>query len=272
MKKQTEISLVRKITFSMILLLSVFALHGEEPCLYAEIEKDDPVNIGSRLELFIDHFLIEKQTNIRHILHEPKDEGSVLLFDNPWEGPFCGYATVIKDKNKYRLYYRGLPEAGMDGSTVETTCYAESEDGFEWSKPNLGIYECAGTMNNNVILADDAPFSHNFSPFLDKKPDTPPAEKYKAMAGTRSTGLTGFQSPDGIHWQKIRDTPLFTEGVFDSQNVVFWSQAEKCYACYFRTWTGEGYEGIRTISRTTSKDFIHWSEPVEMDFGNHPKY
>lgn len=269
MRKQIEISLFRKITFSMIFLMSVYALQGVRPG--DSSEQDDVANIGSRLELFIDHFLIEKLSNVHRILHEPKDEGSVLLFDRPWEGPFCGYATIIKDESKYRLYYRGLPEAGRDGSSTETTCYAESADGIEWTKPDLGIYEIDGTMKNNVILANDAPFSHNFSPFLDTKPDIPTAAKYKALAGTGGTGLTGFQSSDGIHWEKIRDTPFITEGAFDSQNVAFWSQTEQCYACYFRTWTGEGYAGFRTISRTTSEDFLHWSEPVKMDFGDRPK-
>jgi hypothetical protein len=110
MRKQIEISLFRMVTFPVMLLIPVYALHGEEPGVFTE--KEEVVNIGNRLELFIDHFLVEKRTNVRQVLHEPKDEGSVLLFDNPWEGPFCGYATVIKDKNKYRLYYRGLPEAG----------------------------------------------------------------------------------------------------------------------------------------------------------------
>ena len=41
--------------------------------------------------------------------------------------------------------------------------------------------------------------------------------------------------------------------------------------CYFRTWTGDGYSGVRTISRTTSKDFIEWTKPVEMNFGDTPK-
>ena len=228
------------------------------------------VDIGSRRELFVDHFLMEKQDNVKLVLHEPKDEGVVHLFDKPWEGPFCGYATVIKD-TQYRLYYRGLPEAGKDGSKAETTCYAESEDGVHWTRPDLGIYEVSGTYDNNVILANDAPFSHNFSPFLDMKPDTPGTEKYKAVAGTQKTGLTGYKSADGIHWQKIQEEPIFTKGVFDSQNVVFWSQNENCYVCYFRSWTGEGYSGFRTVSRSTSKDFFHWSDPVEMDFGDNPK-
>src|SRR5206468_4283604 len=39
------------------------------------------------------------------------------------------------------------------------------------------------------------------------------------------------------------------------------------YLCYFRTWKKVG-EGFRWISRTTSKDFLHWTEPVEMEFGD----
>jgi len=251
-----------------ILLITSFLLITSLPALCGE--KDQVVDIGSRLELFIDHFLIEKLNNSQLILHEPKDEGRVLLFDNSWEGPFCAYATIIKEGARYRLYYRGNPQAGKDGSAIETTCYAESDDGIHWEKPDLGIYEISGTYNNNVILANNAPYSHNFSPFLDSKPGIPLKEKFKAVAGTGETGLAGFVSPDGIHWQKIKEESIFTKGLFDSQNVVFWSQNENCYVCYFRTWSGGGYSGFRTVSRTTSKDFIQWTDPVEMDFGDTP--
>ena len=228
------------------------------------------IDIHSNLELFLDRYLIDDMENTKLILHHPVDEGPVMQFDNPWEGPFCGYCTVIKDDTLYRLYYRGLPEAGQDGSNLETTCYAESKDGIHWEKPNLKIYEIEGTFDNNVILANDPPFSHNFSPFLDENPTTSEIEKYKALAGTKRTGLFGFKSSDGIHWKKIADKPVFTKGIFDSQNVAFWSEAENCYVCYFRTWSGEGYSGFRSVSRTTSKDFINWSDPVQMDFGNTP--
>src|SRR5215510_13972400 len=59
-----------------------------------------------------------------------------LRFDKPWEGAFCGYATVIHDGPRYRLYYRGLPASGRDGSGAEVTCYAESRDGVTWTKPD----------------------------------------------------------------------------------------------------------------------------------------
>ena len=42
---------------------------------------------------------------------------------------------------------------------------------------------------------------------------------------------------------------------------------EQLYLCYFRTWIRVGDRNYRTVSRTTSKDFIQWSDPVEMGFG-----
>jgi len=80
----------------------------------------------------------------------------------------------------------------------------------------------------------------------------------------------GFISGDGKQWQKLRVKALITQGVFDSQNVAFWSESEDCYVCYFRTWTGGGYRGFRTVSRCTSQDFITWSDPVPMQFGSTP--
>ena len=186
--------------------------------------KEDVLNIGSRLELFVDTFLIEKQDNVQYILHAPEDAGVVLSFDKPWEGPFCGYATIIKDRDKYRLYYRGLPQAGKDGSSTETTCYAESEDGINWKKPDLGIHEVSGTRKNNIILADVAPITHNFSPFLDTREGINPKHKYKALGGTKKSGLIACVSEDGIHWNILQEEPVFTEGAFDSQNVSFWSR------------------------------------------------
>ena len=82
--------------------------------------------------------------------------------------------------------------------------------------------------------------------------------------------MIAYTSPDGVHWTRLQAEPVFTQGMFDSQNVALWSELEGCYACYFRTWTGEGYSGIRTVSRTTSRDFVHWTDPVPMRFGDTP--
>ncbi|KPL20207.1 MAG: hypothetical protein AMJ75_12115 [Phycisphaerae bacterium SM1_79] len=229
------------------------------------------IDIGSRRELFVDSHLIDHLDGVRLVLHRPRDEGSVLKFDEPWEGPFCGYCTVIKDGDKYRFYYRGLPEAGRDGSDKEVTCYAESSDGIHIFKPKLNLYTVKGSKSNNVILADVAPVNHNFSPFLDTRPNVPEDRRYKALGGTQKSGLIAYISADGIYWKKLRSKPVFTKGKFDSQNVAFWSDNEQCYLCYFRTWTSTGYSGFRSVGRTTSTDFLNWTEPEQMSFGDTPR-
>ncbi len=260
----------RKIFYTLFFLLFSTPLVLPQKCSYP-MEPVDPIHLDSRRELFVDHFLIDHWQNMRLVMHEPVDKGIVLKFDNPWEGPFCGYCTVIKTDEKYQLYYRGMPDVGKDDNQIVTTCYAESSDGIHWRKPDLGLFEVNGTMKNNVVLANAGAVNHNFSPFLDARPGVPREQRYKALGGTEKSGLIAYVSPDGIHWSKLREKAVFTRGKFDSQNVSFWSVAEKCYVCYFRTWTGTGYSGFRTVSRTTSADFIHWTDPVEMDFGDTPQ-
>jgi len=251
-------------------ILCVFLLAFVILAVPATARAEQPVDIGSRLELFVDRYIIDRLDGAELRLHEPNPAGVAIRFDKPWEGPFCGYITVIKDGGVFRMYYRGLPVAGRDGSEDEATCYAESRDGITWTKPNLGLYEINGTKANNVILSDYAPITHNFSPFIDTKPGIAESERFKAFGGTVHSGLIALVSGDGVRWRKLRDEPVLTEGAFDSQNVAFWSESENCYCCYFRTWTEGGFKGYRTISRSTSQDFITWTAPVAMEFGDTP--
>jgi hypothetical protein len=229
------------------------------------------VDIGTRLELFVDDLVIDQLKGAALKLHEPQAKEVVLRFDAPWEGAFCGYVTVLHDANRFLMYYRGLPVDRADGSTNEVTCVAESADGLAWNKPKLGLCEVGGNRDNNVVLAGQPPFSHNFAPFVDTRPGVPPGERFKALAGTSASGLHVFASGDGSRWRRWREGPILTQGAFDSQNVAFWSESEQCYAAYFRTWTGGAFAGYRTISRATSQDLVHWSAPVEMSFGDTPR-
>lgn len=227
---------------------------------------DRPVNneviqLGSKREIFIDHYLIDKLEGTSIVMHHPHDEGIVMYFDKPWEGISCAYCTIIKDEDVFRLYYRGSGNT----SNSRSTCYAESKDGINWLKPVLGLFEVNGSINNNVIL-DTGPATSNFSPFLDKNPDAKPDQKYKALGGGIESGLIPYVSPDGIHWNKLQDEGVIKKGNFDSQNVVFWSENERLYVCYFRI----SVLGFRSVGRTTSSDFINWSEPVQMTFGDTP--
>ena len=227
---------------------------------------DSVVELGSRRELFVDRFLIDRLTGAALTLERPRDEGVVVRFDRPWEGAFCGYATVLRVGSLYRVYYRGLPASGSDGSDDEVTCCAESQDGKSWVKPELGLFERGGTRANNIVLAGRAPFSHNFCPMIDPRPGVPAGERFKALAGTAATGLFAFVSGDGLRWRLLRDRAVLTAGAFDSQNVPLWSESEKRFVCYFRVFV----DGFRRVARATSDDFLSWSAPALMTYGDRP--
>jgi hypothetical protein len=221
------------------------------------------IDIGSRLELMVDDFLIARMDGVRLQLQTPKEAPVADSPLNEKETVASHYATVIKDGGRFRLYYRtyypGYKGPHGDGNPGEITCYAESVDGIQWQKPNLDLIEINGSRSNNVIL-HEAPFCHNFSPFLDTRPEKDRGKRFKALAGIHPGGLYAFESEDGNHWAKMQNTPVITskDFAFDSQNVAFWSEAEGCYVCYFRNWSGD----LRSIGRTTSRDFLHWSAPV----------
>jgi len=229
----------------------------------------EAVDIGSRLELFVDHYLVGELDGAELRLHHPVRSGVALAFDRPWEGIVSGYVTVMYDRGKYRMYYRGRPMTTAADATEqahEVACYAESVDGITFTRPHLGFYEVAGTRDNNVILTQPKTVTHNFAPFRDTRPGVPADERYKAVGGTGKAGLIPFVSADGIRWKQLQEGPIITKGAFDSQNNVFWSKHEGKYICFFRTWK----HGVRWITRTTSDDFLHWQEPTDMEFGDAP--
>lgn len=228
--------------------------------------KSDVVEIGSRREIFVDDHVIDRLDGASLDAHHPIEGESVLKFDLPWEGRFSGYVTVIKDGDLYRLYYRGLPVAGADGSADEATCYAESKDGLHWTKPEFDFYPTDDGKPTNRILANAAPNTHNFSPFLDANPDADPSQRFKALGGVAKSGLFGYVSADGVRWKRLRDEPVFNVPgwVFDSQNVSFWSAAEQQYVLYYRAVP----DGVRAVARATSKDFVSWSAPEMMTYSD----
>ena len=228
------------------------------------------IKMGNKREIFVDHYFIDKLNGLSIQMHHPHDEGPVMYFDKPWEGAFSAYITIIKADDLYRAYYRGIPKAGNDGNEQEVTCYAQSKDGINWEKPDLGLYEIDGSYKNNVILAHAAPVTHNFSPFLDTNPKTLPEERYKALGGTQPSGLIAYVSADGLRWKRKQEKAVI-QGFLDTQNVSFWSEEEQCYLCYSRDLTNEWSEGtIRLVCRATSTDFINWTPFVRMTFGDAP--
>lgn len=230
-----------------------------------------PVAIGTRVEPFVDLFLVDRRENVTHFFHAPVEERRL---EQPPSNGY--YATVIFHQKKYRHYCReilpGYSGPQHDGHPGEVTAYAESTDGLRWTRPELGRVEVDGSRKNNYVLKE-SPFCHNFSPFLDARPDCPASERFKALAGVEASGgLFAFASPDGLDWRKLHDGPVLrrpaAEPMFDSQNVAFWSEHENRYVAYCR----QSRDRLRSIVRTTSPDFRAWSpfEPVRANLeGEH---
>lgn len=231
-----------------------------------------PLEIGSRLVPIVDDWAIASMKNTALKLHSPQNSEVVFVFDAEWELGQSGYVTILRDGEKFRMYYRGGGDLGR-----EYSCVAESTDGRQWTRPNLGLLELKKSKNNNAFWTgrDKSYYeSHNFSPFVDTNPEAKPEERYKAVTGSktgdrggdRKKVLVAFASPDGIHWKRMRDEPIITDGAFDSHNVAFWDSVRKEYVCFFR----RPQQGKRSVARATSKDFLNWTKPEMLDFTGSP--
>lgn len=169
----------------------------------------DPLKIGSRLELFVDDYLIGSLEGLELKLYSPRAAERVLTFDKPWEGVTSDYISVLKDDDRYRMYYRGSTHAGKDltifselrpGESVipdhrEWTCYAESRDGITWTCPSLGLFEFEGSKDNNIVWTGahgDA--SHCFMVFKDGNPG---ASADQPLQGARQLSHPWPETCDG---------------------------------------------------------------------------
>ncbi len=153
----------------------------------------EPIEVGSRRELFVDDFLIEQMDGAELRLHQPVPREVAIVHDEPWEGNSCGYHTIFRDGDLYRMYYKAVSQVlkGEPASHGVLACYAESTDGIHWKKPALGQFEFQGSRKNNIVW--DGLGAHDFTPFKDPNPDCSPDAAYKAV-GNAAGGepLEGF--------------------------------------------------------------------------------
>lgn len=222
----------------------------------------EPIDIGSRLELFVDDDLVEEVAGGATLeLNRPARREVAIAHDAPWEGNACLYHTVFQDGDVYRMYYRGSNFI-VGESSLKTThsyvCYAESPDGIHWTKPELGLVEFEGSKANNIILT--GAMVHNFTPFKDTNPDCQPDARYKALGGIRG-GLRAYKSADAIHWSPMSNEPVITKGAFDSQNLAFWDEVRGEYREYHRA-----FRDGRDVMTGTSDDFLNWTEPEWLEY------
>ena len=64
-----------------------------------------PIDIGSRLELMVDEYLIARLSGGAELrLNRPILREAALVMDKSWEGNACGSTTIFQDGDIYRMY------------------------------------------------------------------------------------------------------------------------------------------------------------------------
>lgn len=252
----------------------------------------------ARTILLVDDHDVLYRSGTERILHPPQRHRAnpVISETKPWELAI-GYCSVYRDPNtdRYQCWYQSYAgERAVKRTHRLVVCYAESDDGINWIKPDLGLYEFNDVKNTNIVLIGNGGTSVNYCCAVIVDPDESNSERRYKMAywdfaidqGREYSGLCVAFSPDGIHWTKYPKAPLL-KGSYgeiaqppyvDEREAKPWTNPlsvsdvidlsydpkREAYMLYAKTWL-DGPDGRmywkRAVARTESKDFIHWSQP-----------
>lgn len=252
-------------------------------------QSTEPLQIASQRELFVDGGLVDQLVGRAELrLHHPQPKEIAIVHDAPWEGSGSGYLSVFQDGPLYRMYYKAWqldvsPEKVATNAHPLYCCYAESEDGIHWRKPEVGVVEFQGSKQNNIVMVGQKYDNFTSDPghpavFKDENPAAPADARYKAIIrAAKPRGLLLFKSADGLHWSPMCEAPVITEGAFDSQNLAFWDPMHKQYRAYWRIFTAGVTDeknwkpqGVRAIRTAMSADLLHWGPHADVTYVDSP--
>ena len=118
-----------------------------------------PITLDATRQLFLDDDLIASMTNVERRIHPArKHPANPLIWPSEeWEGKVAlTHGSVIRDGDRYRMWY-------LSGPGVS---YAESTNGVNWVKPELGILEIDGHGTNVVVRRDASAGEPNAFPYF----------------------------------------------------------------------------------------------------------
>ncbi len=194
----------------------------------------------------------------------------LLVADRPWETDI-GYPCVLRnpDTGKFRMWYHACKELAdrlnpnaplVDGFMMQHEmylCYAESDDGLKWIKPELNRLKVKEYGPNNIVVVDSG-FIGGQGTVIEDAADPDPARRFKLliydMDGKGRDGIRTAVSPDGIDWTFVGPFP-----VLSSQDTPsLWHDRRRGrYVAFLKT----RLDGKRARMISISEDFEHWSEP-----------
>ncbi len=241
---------------------AVCVMAGVSPAGAAAAE---PIDIGSRRQVFMDERFMTEAQGVALEVHAPRKTGDrTIQPEHPWErGGIGPYSNVLHDGAAYHMWYHAMDDPQWDeGHTNGAICYATSKDGITWQKPRIGLIEYGGSRENNIVIGHGAMGltvgQDGGMVFLD--PNALPAERFRMLCrfgGIGAEGLHILSSTDGIHWRITRKSicTYRTDDKrhhLDSQNIMFWDDRISRYVLYCRrNLYAEGVQG-RGVARGES--------------------
>jgi len=238
----------------------------------------ESIDIGTRLELFVDDFLIEEMQQVRFEVQRPERRERVFVCDAPWEDDVSFFFRMLEDDGTVRLYYRASILNRADKAQIIYALAESTDGGRTFSRPDLGLMEFDGSRRNNILAIGRLPFMPP-PPFIDTNPDCKPDERYKGLS-SRWEELYAMSSPDGLRWHPMSEQPLCMEGTFDTVNTAFWDSQAGHYRCFTRYFEqlspcmkeadvlGPKPRVVRAIQSSTSEDFLHWTPVVHHQYND----
>jgi len=219
------------------------------PLLFGADSPESPVELGSRKHLFIDDALIENMENIKITCNPPTDRQDLNFRPDSsnWR------ATVFDKDNKVYMF---IPDGY--GSAKGMTRLRISQDGINFTRPKLGIFEYKGSTDNDFVFLG-TPFYGTV--FNDLNPNIGPEERFKLTAWVANRGIYLYLSPDGIHWRRNETCmlPLASGGGAET----YWDDQRGVYVDFIKrdsSYKNEGCPGggRRAVMFETREIFKTW--------------
>ncbi len=247
------------------------------------ISSSGAIRVGNRKQLFIDRRFFDRSSGVELRMNPPSQPPDpVLRADKPWEAlGVGGYSTVIREADDhFRLWYAAQMLSGGPQEGAVRLCYAESDDGIDWRKPELGLVTFRGSRANNIVAPlDERQSMQGATVYIDERA---PADaryllwtKYQPrddeLAAGAKPGLWAMHSPDGLRWTYDDGQPNPPDQMCDTQNVFFWDDRIDQYVGYTRVHETQRRDEAaemelgkryRSVGRITSPDFKNWSQPT----------